>query len=111
MFALPNSYFTEKVVGSTHPSYQLPCLVPRLLKCLGEHETASDRTTGHQNVKCCGKVRWEDWAFLSLPFPPFFARNQNRSIRSRLRISETAPGYEAASCFGILEQTVSTVKC
>ena len=63
------------------------------------------RTTGHDNVKCWGKVRWEDWAFLSLPFPPFFARNQNRSIRSRLRISETAPG------FGILEQTVSTVKC
>ena len=47
MFALPNSYFTEKVVGSTHPSCQLPSLVPRLLKCLGEHETASDQGVSH----------------------------------------------------------------
>ena len=49
MFALPNSYFTEKVVGSTLTSCQLPCLVPRLLmiKCLGEHETASDQGVSH----------------------------------------------------------------
>lgn len=83
MFALPNSYFTEKVVGSTFTSCQLPCLVPSL--GLGEHETASDQGV----FECWGTARWEDWEDC------FCLCLSHLSLRGT-KIAPFAPDYESA---------------
>ena len=71
MFALPNSYFTEKVVGSTFTSCQLP--------------GASDQGV----FECWGTARWEDWEDC------FCLCLSHLSLRGT-KIAPFAPDYESA---------------